>query len=188
MGVYTSLKDHFLIAMPQMTDPNFSHSVIYICEHSPQGAMGIVINLPLSIHLDDVFNNMKIHTDDKSLANTPVLAGGPIQKERGFVIHKQNNEHWESSLELNADLCITTSKDILEAIASHQGPNDIIIALGYAGWESGQLEREIQENSWLCGPADSKILFDVPAEHRWKAAGLMLGVDMDCLSYDVGHA
>lgn len=188
MGVYTSLKDHFLIAMPQMKDPNFAHSVIYICEHSPQGAMGIVINLPLNINLNDVFENMNIHTDDQELAHTPVLAGGPIQKERGFILHKPDQDKWESSLELNQDLCITTSKDILEAIANHQGPNDIVIALGYAGWESGQLEREIQENAWICGPADPKILFNVAPENRWKAAGQMLGIDMDCLSSEVGHA
>lgn len=188
MSVYTSLKDHFLIAMPQMKDPNFAHSVIYICEHSPQGAMGIVINLPLNIKLSDVFDNMNIHTDDSTLAKTAILAGGPIQRERGFVLHKPDDAEWESSLKLSANLCITTSKDILEAIANHQGPNDIVIALGYAGWESGQLEKEIQENSWLCGPADAKILFNTPAENRWKAAGEMMGIDMDCLSHEVGHA
>lgn len=188
MGVYTSLKDHFLIAMPQMKDPNFAHSVIYICEHSPQGAMGIVINLPLNIHLSDVFDNMNIDSNDQNLASVPVLAGGPIQRERGFIIHKPDDESWESSLALNDELCITTSKDILEAIANHQGPENILIALGYAGWESGQLEREISENSWLCGPANPKILFNVEPENRWRAAGEMLGIDMDCLSTEIGHA
>ncbi|MBS0288814.1 MAG: YqgE/AlgH family protein [Proteobacteria bacterium] len=188
MGVYTSLRDHFLIAMPNMTDPHFAHSVIYICEHSPEGAMGIVINLPLSIHLGDVLQNMNIKSEDESLVHTPVLAGGPNQQERGFVIHRSDNLRWESSLALTKTISITTSKDILFAIANHKGPKDHIIALGYAGWDSGQLEREIAQNVWLCGPADPQVLFDVAPENRWRAAGALLGVDMDCLSTEVGHA
>ncbi len=171
-----------------MADPHFTHSVIYICEHSPEGAMGIVINLPLSIHLGDVLQNMNIQTNDDSVALTPVLAGGPIQQERGFVIHRASNEKWESSLSLTKNISITTSKDILQAIANHKGPKDIIIALGYAGWDSGQLEKEIAQNSWLCGPADPQVLFDIPAENRWRAAGALLGVDMDCVSSEIGHA
>jgi putative transcriptional regulator len=188
MGVYTSLRDHFLIAMPTMADPHFSHSVIYICEHSPEGAMGIVINVPLSIQLGDVLQNMNIKTDDDVVSQTPVLAGGPIQQERGFVIHRSNNDKWESSLALTKNISITTSKDILMAIANHKGPKDMIIALGYAGWDSGQLEREIAQNTWLCGPADPQVLFDIAPENRWRAAGALLGVDMDCLSSEVGHA
>lgn len=188
MGVYTSLKDHFLIAMPTMADPNFSHSVIYICEHSPEGAMGIVINVPSNIQLGDVLQNMNIETDDKMIANTPVLAGGPIQQERGFVIHRQSPDKWESSLALTQQISITTSKDILHAIANHKGPKDLIVALGYAGWEGGQLEKEIAQNTWLCGPASPQVLFDIPAENRWRAAGALLGIDMDCLSAEVGHA
>ncbi len=188
MSVYTSLRDHFLIAMPTMADPHFSHSVIYICEHSPEGAMGIVINMPLSIHLGDVLQNMNIKSDDSGLSQTPVLAGGPIQQERGFVIHRGSTDKWESSLALTKSISITTSKDILFAIANHKGPKDLIIALGYAGWDSGQLEREIAQNTWLCGPADPQVLFDIAPENRWRAAGALLGVDMDCLSLEVGHA
>lgn len=188
MSVYTSLRDHFLIAMPAMADPNFVHSVIYICEHSPEGAMGIVINLPLNIQLGDVLQNMNIDTNDEKVANTPVLAGGPLQQERGFVIHRPDQEHWESSLALTQNISITTSKDILLAIANHKGPKDIVVALGYAGWESGQLEREIAQNSWLCGPADPQVLFGVTPENRWHAAGALLGIDMNCVSSDVGHA
>lgn len=189
MGVYTSLRDHFLIAMPAMADPNFSHSVIYICEHSPEGAMGIVINLPLNLHLGDVLQNMNIKTEDDKVAHTPVLAGGPIQQERGFVLHRTApSDKWESSLALTKNISITTSKDILLAIASQKGPLDMVIALGYAGWESGQLEKEIAQNSWLCGPADPQVLFDIAPENRWRAAGALLGIDMDCLSYEVGHA
>lgn len=189
MGVYTSLRDHFLIAMPNMNDPHFTHSVIYICEHSPDGAMGIIVNLPLGIRLGDMLNNMNIHTRDEKVVHTPVLAGGPVQQERGFVLHRtQSTDKWESSLALTKNISITTSKDILLAIANQQGPKDIIIALGYASWESGQLEREIGQNTWLCGPADPQVLFDVPAENRWRTAGALLGIDMDCVSYEVGHA
>jgi putative transcriptional regulator len=188
MGDYTSLRDHFLIAMPGMADPIFTHSVIYICEHSPEGAMGIVVNLPLNIHLGDVLNNMNIKTDDQHLSSMPVLAGGPIQQERGFVIHRASKHKWESSLNLTSNLSITTSKDILQAIAEHKGPKDVIVALGYACWESGQLEKEIAQNTWLCGPADLQVLFDIPPENRWRAAGALLGIDMDHLSSQVGHA
>jgi putative transcriptional regulator len=172
-----------------MRDPHFAHSVIYICEHSPEGAMGIVINLPLNIHLGDVFQNMNIATTDTHLSETPVLAGGPVQQERGFVIHRSSlKEKWESSLALTQHLSITTSKDILQAIAEHKGPRDMLIALGYASWAGGQLEEEIAQNSWLCSPADPQILFDIPAENRWRAAAALLGVDIDHLSSDVGHA
>lgn len=189
MGVYTSLKDHFLIAMPNMADPHFSHSVIYICEHSPEGAMGIIINLPLNIRLGDVLQNMNIKTDDDDISKKPVLAGGPIQQERGFVLHRNlPSERWESSLALTKSISITTSKDILMAIANHEGPKDVVIALGYAGWEGGQLEKEIAQNAWLCGPADAQVLFDVPPENRWRAAGALLGIDMDCVSTEIGHA
>jgi len=189
MGVYASFKDHFLIAMPNMTDLRFTHSVIYICDHTSDGAMGIVINLPLSIHLGDGLHNMNIDIiADQKIFHTPILAGGPIQQERGFVIHRASRQKWESSLPLTKKLSITTSKDILFAIASHKGPKDHIIALGYAGWESGQLEKEIAQNSWLCGPADPQVLFDVAPENRWRAAGALLGIDMDCISTEVGHA
>lgn len=189
MGVYTSLKNHFLIAMPGMLDPHFNHSVIYLCEHSPEGAMGLIVNLPLSISLGDILSNLNIAADDDNIAHLPVLAGGPIQQERGFVLHRPSQgQKWESSLPLTQHISVTTSKDILLAIANHRGPKDIVVVLGYAGWTAGQLEREIAQNSWLCGPADPQILFDVPAENRWRAAGALLGIDMSCLSSEVGHA
>lgn len=189
MSVYTSLRNHFLIAMPNMVDPHFNHSVIYVCEHSSNGAMGFAINLPLlNIHLGDVLQNMNILTQNQQLSSTPVLAGGPLQQERGFVLHRPSRDQWESSLALTTSLSITTSKDILMAIANHKGPKDMLIALGYAGWEGGQLEKEIIQNAWLCGPADPQILFDVAPENRWRAAGALLGVDMDAISLDIGHA
>jgi putative transcriptional regulator len=188
MGVYASLRDHFLIAMPSMMDPHFVHSVIYICEHSPEGAMGLVINLPLGIRLGDVLQNMNIPSSDDKVARTPVLAGGPVQQERGFVLHRASDEKWESSLALTNQISITTSKDILISIANHKGPSDAVIALGYASWESGQLENEIAQNVWLCGPASPQVLFDIAPENRWRAAGALLGVDMDFMSNDIGHA
>lgn len=175
--------------MPLMGDPSFSRSVIYICEHSPEGAMGIMVNVPLDLELGDVLDNMDIPTQIPKVIHTPVLIGGPLQQERGFIIHRvDNKQHWESSLALDAHLSITTSKDILEAIAADNGPKDLIIALGYAAWESGQLEKEIAQNSWLCGPADPHILFDTPIENRWRAAAALLGIDVDHLSSDVGHS
>lgn len=188
MGVHASLKDHFLIAMPAMMDPHFVHSVIYICEHTPEGAMGLVVNLPLSIHLGDVLKNMNIATDDNAIIHQPVLSGGPVQQERGFVLHRNSREKWESSLTLNDKLSITTSKDILLAIANHKGPKDALFALGYASWQSGQLEAEIADNVWLCSPASPQILFDIPPEQRWRAAGALLGIDMDVMSNQTGHA
>ena len=151
--------------------------------------MGIIINTPLHLELGDVLENMNINTHDQHILHSPVFAGGPLQQERGFVIHRPDEQHhWESSLALNTQISITTSKDILEAMADHRGPHDAIVALGYAAWEGGQLEREIAQNSWLCGPADPNILFNIPFQNRWRAAGALLGVDMDCLSFDVGHA
>lgn len=188
MGVHASLKDHFLIAMPSMMDPHFVHSVIYVCEHTHEGAMGLTINMPLSIHLGDVLKNMQIDTKDNAILHKQVLSGGPVQQERGFVLHRTSRDKWESSLTLNEKISITTSKDILLAIASHKGPKDALFALGYASWESGQLENEISENVWLCSPASPQILFDIPPEQRWRAAGALLGVDMDAVSNQTGHA
>lgn len=188
MGVFTSLKDHFIIAMPSMNDPNFARSVTYICEHTPEGAMGIIINFPLGIQLGDIFENMHIDSADDQLNDKVVLAGGPIQQERGFVIHQTSDDHWESSLELNDFISITTSKDILEAMASHEGPTNAIVALGYAGWGAGQLEQEIAQNSWLLSPASSKILFETPPEKRWQAAAKLVGVNIEHISTEVGHS
>ena len=131
---------------------------------------------------------MNIKTDDETIATLPVLAGGPLQQERGFVLHRASDIRWESSLSLTKQICITTSKDILQSIAARKGPDSAVIVLGYASWESGQLEKEISQNVWLCGPASPQVLFDVPAENRWRAAGALLGVDMDYLSSDIGHA
>jgi len=152
--------------------------------------MGIVINMPLNIHLGDILRNMQIESANDAVSKVPILAGGPLQQERGFVLHRTTNKKWESSLALTNSISITTSRDILLAIAdaNANGPKDMIIALGYSGWDAGQLERELAENAWLCGPADPQVLFDIPPDHRWRAAGALLGIDMDCVSHEVGHA
>lgn len=189
MGAYTSLKNHLLIAMPSLADPNFAHSVTYICEHSPEGAMGIIINYPLTLHLGEVLQNMEIATDDVALKEQVILAGGPIQQERGFVIHRTDkNNKWKSSMPLSEGLAITTSKDILQAMANNTGPKDTVVALGYSRWGAGQLEQEIAQNSWLCAPASLQILFDIPVENRWHAAAALMGVDLDNISTEIGHA
>ncbi|HET9843680.1 MAG TPA: YqgE/AlgH family protein, partial [Gammaproteobacteria bacterium] len=175
-------------AMPSLLDPNFSRAVAYICEHTPQGAMGIIINFPLSIHLGDILKNMDIRTDLATINNLAILAGGPIQQERGFVIHKTSSKNWESSLELDDNISITTSKDILKAMAQNKGPKEALVALGYSGWTAGQLEKEIAENSWLISPASLEVMFIVPHEQRWRAAAGLVGVNVDNLSSEVGHA
>lgn len=188
MGVYTSLRNHFLIAMPSMADVNFYRSVIYVCEHTPEGAMGIIVNLPLNIELGDVLKNLSIEASSEQIVHLPVLAGGPIQQDRGFVLHRPTVQKWQSSLKLNDQLSITTSKDILASIAHNDGPKDHLIALGYAGWSAGQLEKEFEENAWLCAPLSPEIIFEIPCEQRWRAAAAMLGVEIDFMTKEVGHA
>ena len=181
------LTNHFLIAMPQLHDPNFSRSVTYICEHTAEGALGIVINRPLDMCLGDILAHMEIDIEDERNARLPVHAGGPVHPERGFVLHRPVGD-WESSLHVTGDIAVTTSRDVLEALARGQGPEQALIALGYAGWEAGQLEREMLENSWLSGPANPHILFEIDDHERWRAAAALLGVDLDKLSGEAGHA
>lgn len=181
-----SLRDHFLIAMPGLTDPLFSRSVTYICDHSEQGAMGIVINQPLDLRLGDVFEQLSIdyHTN---LGDSPVLAGGPVNVQRGFVLHRDQGK-WESTLRITSEISLTASRDIVSAIAREEGPEFAQFALGYAGWSPGQLEEEIAANSWLVVPADTNIMFNTPVEERWAATAARLGVDMNLISSTAGHA
>jgi putative transcriptional regulator len=181
------LTNHFLIAMPQLADPNFFHTVTYICEHNSDGALGIVINRPMDVRLGEVFEHMGVQATDAHSAELPVYMGGPVQRERGFVLHEPPGE-WEATLQITEALSVTTSRDILDAIAQGAGPKRALIALGYAGWAAGQLEQEIANNAWLSGPADPRVLFDVPDEQRWQAAASLLGVDLNLLSGDAGHA
>ncbi|MCK5092254.1 MAG: YqgE/AlgH family protein [Gammaproteobacteria bacterium] len=183
----TSLANHFLIAMPQLADPNFFHSVTYICEHNDDGAMGIVINRPLEIGLAEVLDHINISGNNKAIDDQVIYMGGPVQPERGFVLHSPSGQ-WDSTLTIADDICITTSRDILTAIANDQGPAHYVIALGYAGWGKGQLEEEISQNAWLSGPAEQNILFDMPYEKRWEAAASLLGIDVNLISGEAGHA
>lgn len=180
-----SLKNHFLIAMPGLADPRFSQSVTYICEHNQGGAMGLVINQPANISYGELFSQLALNEEYQN--DSPLLMGGPVQKERGFVLHS-NEKKWEATLAVSGDISITGSKDILKDIANHQGPENVLIALGYAGWNAGQLEEEIVQNSWLTVPAEKHIIFDTPIEKRWTCAAQQLGIDLNLLSSQIGHA
>ena len=181
------LANHFLIAMPGLADPNFSHTVTYLCEHDEQGAMGLVINRPTEMRLGDVLAHIGIEARDEAVRAQPVFLGGPVQTERGFVLHEPLGE-WEATLKVTDRIGVTASQDVLAAIARGQGPERYLIALGYAGWGAGQLEEEMLANAWLSGPADPEILFETPVEERWEAAARRLGVDPGMLSGDAGHA
>lgn len=179
--------NHFLIAMPSLTDPYFVRAVAYVCEHNENGAIGIVINHPLELSLAEVFRQMEINSKGSDSIDMPVLCGGPVHPERGFVIHSPGGA-WRSSLEMNGEISVTTSRDILQAIAENQGPPQVIITLGYASWTAGQLEQEIIDNYWLVVPVNTNILFNVPFPNRWEAALQLVGIDFNNLSRDVGHA
>jgi putative transcriptional regulator len=181
------LTNQFLIAMPGLEDPNFFHSVTYICEHNEEGALGLVINRPLDMKLGEILRHIHLEHAEPEAEQISVHLGGPVQQDRGFVLHEPLG-NWDATLKVTERIGITSSIDILEAIAGNQGPERSLIALGYAGWGAGQLEREIAENAWLSGPADPEILFSTPDEQRWRAAAASLGIDLDLLSGDAGHA
>lgn len=187
MAAPSYLTNHFLIAMPSLQDPNFARTVTYICEHNDEGAMGIVINRPLDLHLGDVLSHMDIQARGQQVAQLPVVLGGPVQRERGFVLHQPATD-WDATLRITDAIGVTTSRDILAAIADGKGPEQVLVALGYAGWAPGQLEQEMADNAWLSGPADAEILFDLPYQARWEAAAALLGIDLNNLSDEIGHA
>ncbi len=182
-----NLTNHFLIAMPGLNDPNFYHTVTYICSHNEEGAMGIVINKPLDLVLGEVLKQMDIKFGNDIAIDTPIYDGGPVQSDRGFILHKYDKD-WDSSLKVNDQIGIATSLDVLDAIANGEGPENSFIARGYAGWSAGQLEKEMQYNIWLSGPAEPHIIFDTPVKQRWNSAASLLGINIDKLSPDVGHA
>jgi putative transcriptional regulator len=181
-----SLRDHFLIAMPGMSDPSFSHTVTYICEHSDKGAMGVVINTATPMQLKEIFAQMQLD-DNASDGDQFVMAGGPVQTERGFVLHSSETE-WQTTLKVSDDISLTVSRDIIAAMAEGNGPQHFLISLGYAGWGEGQLEAEIAANSWLTVPADKNIIFHTPIEKRWAQAAQSLGIDLQLMSGAAGHA
>lgn len=187
MDTSCNLTNQFLIAMPSMADPNFYQTVTYICEHNSDGALGIVINRPLELSLSDLVAQLDIKNDAQIIADEPVFAGGPVQTERGLVLHKPITE-WESTMRVTDQIGLTSSRDILEAIAVGLGPAKHLFVLGYAGWGAGQLEQEMLDNTWLSGPADDKVLFDTPVDLRWNRAAALLGVDLNLISSQAGHA
>jgi putative transcriptional regulator len=183
----SNLTNQFLIAMPAMADAFFTRSVTYLCQHGENGALGIVINRPSELTLGDILEQMNIESQNEEANKIPVFFGGPVHPERGFIIHEPSS-HWDSTLEVTDGLSLTTSRDILEALATGNGPEKVLIALGYAGWGKGQLEQEILHNSWLHTPLDKGVLFNLPAAQRWKAAVEGMGVNIALLSSQAGHA
>lgn len=182
------LGNHFLVALPSLADPNFSRSVTLLCQHTAEGAMGLVLNRPSDYRLGEVLDQMQIHTEDAALAAMPVLIGGPVQPERGFVLHEPGADTWDSTFQISDELCLTTSRDVLAAMARGAGPGRALVALGYAGWDGGQLEQELQDNAWLAVVADRAILFETPLDQRWSAAARLMGVDLTLLTDYSGHA
>ncbi len=187
MLLNTSLANHLLIAMPTLNDPNFSKSVIYVCEHQIQGTVGLIVNRPMQFPLSLVFDQLDIEPVRVENNRTPLMFGGPLQPERGFVIHRPFGG-WRSSLALRDGVTVTTSNDIIRAIAKDDGPKDVLVTLGYVGWGENQLDQEVIDNVWLVCPYKPELLYDVPFEERWEYAGLTIGVKMNQLTSSIGHA
>lgn len=181
------MTNQLLIAMPAMQDPNFITTVTLICEHNDEGALGIVINRPLTLKLGGLFEQLDLTDPDPDAAAGPVLLGGPVGPERGFVLHGPE-QTYENSIIVSNELRLTLSRDILDAMAAGAGPAKTLVALGYAGWQAGQLEYEMLENSWLSVPATTDIVFDTPFSERWSKAAQVLGIDISRISPDAGHA
>ncbi|MBP5988391.1 MAG: YqgE/AlgH family protein [Proteobacteria bacterium] len=194
-GEPINLTNQFLIAMPGMADGTFAGSVVYLCEHTEKGALGLVINKPIDIKLKNLFEKVELTLDRQDLADAPVYFGGPVQTERGFVLHEPlgaagdgEGTHYNSTLQIPGGLEMTTSKDVLEAMASGAGPKKVLVTLGYSGWGAGQLEDEIGRNGWLTVNAEPGIIFDTPVEQRYERALSLLGIDPRMLSQEAGHA
>ena len=181
------LSSQLLIALPSLPDPNFARSLALICQHDSHGAMAILVNRSSEYTLGEVFEQMGIRSASTALCKQIVYAGGPVHPERGFVIH-DGPQRWDSSLTISEDLCLTTSRDVLEAVAEGKGPQRLLVALGCAGWGQGQLEMELGENNWLMAPVNPKLIFDVPIEQRWQLAANSIGVDLFRLTGYAGHA
>ncbi|MFO1506319.1 MAG: YqgE/AlgH family protein [Lysobacterales bacterium] len=187
MAASTSLTNQFLIAMPALRDPNFARGVTFLCQHGEDGAMGLLINRLSEYRLGDVLAQMNLASELTGVIDSPVLIGGPMQPERGFVLHSPEGE-WESSFRISDHVSVTTSRDILVAMAAGHGPEHALVALGYSSWSPGQLERELRENAWLTAPSSESLLFEVPLESRWEAAAASLGINLAQLASYAGHA
>lgn len=183
----SSLTNQLLIAMPGMLDPHFSTTVTLICEHNDDGALGIIINRPLMLKLSGLFEQLSVENPEPGAADEPVLSGGPVATERGFVLHGPERRY-DNTLQVSDDIQLTLSRDVIDAIASGDGPLKTLIALGYAGWQAGQLEAEMLANSWLSVPATPQLVFDTPFSERWNSAARTLGIDLARMSPDAGHA
>jgi putative transcriptional regulator len=181
------LTHHFLIAMPNMADPHFARTLTLICQHNDEGALGIVVNRPIEMTLGALFERLSLRLESEILVNKPVYFGGPVQTDRGFVLHEPAGQ-WQATLPVHDGIGLTTSKDILEAVGHGGGPRKMLVTLGYSGWAAGQLENEIKQNAWLTVEAKDGIIFDTPAEERLPAAMKLLGVDFAKLSEEAGHA
>ena len=182
-----NLTNQFLIAMPSLADPNFAKTVTYILAHNADGAMGLVINRPLKVRFEELLGHMQITATSTQAQDTCIVQGGPVEPQRGFVIHEPCGE-WDATLVVDDGLAVAWSRDILSAMGDGLGPGKAIVALGYAGWGAGQLEAEVLANAWLSGPSDAEIIFDYPFAQRWQAAAKLMGVDVDRLSDTAGHA
>jgi len=185
-GAY--LNNQLLVAMPSLADPNFSHSVTLVCEHNERGALGLVINRPLDMRMSEVLDQLSLATEDARLRDMAVLGGGPVQRDRGFVLHRPGHQSWESTMQVSETLHVTTSRDVLASMAKGDGPAHAVIALGYAGWEAGQLDEELLQNAWLTVPCDDSLIFELPFEQRWHAAARLLGIELSRISTQAGRA
>ena len=182
-----NLTDHFLIAMPNMADPHFARTLTFVCEHNDKGALGLVINRPIEMTLQALLEQISIPFSAEQFKSIPIHFGGPVQVDRGFVLHTPRGQ-WQSTLAVGQDVGLTTSKDILQAVARGEGPRQLLITLGYAGWAAGQLEQELAQNAWLTVQARPDVIFDLRAEERLPAAMGLLGIDFASLSEQAGHA
>lgn len=181
------LRNQFLLAMPTLADPNFQRTLTYVCDHSEHGAMGLVVNRPMAVTVGEILRHLEIEPAPGVALQTPVHYGGPVESERGFLLHSPPGE-WDGSIPLTHELALTTSRDILEAIARNEGPRRMLLMLGYSGWAPGQLEQEITDNAWLSCQAATDILFETPAEERLAAAAARMGIDLSQLTSETGHA
>lgn len=186
-----SLANHFLIAMPAMTDPNFARTLTYLCEHNTEGALGIIVNKPIDINLGMLFERVSVPLaqgeNQVKYQDLPVFFGGPVQTDRGFVLHRPVGD-WQSTLNVTDEIGLTSSRDILQSMSDAGEPSEVLVSLGYAGWAAGQLEWELSQNAWLTVAADPEIIFDLPPEERLPAAMQLLGIDFARLSDVAGHA
>ncbi len=182
-----SLLDQLIISMPSMQDPFFNRSVIYICEHTPEGAIGLILNRLMQVDIFNIFEQMKIKYERNKVNEFPIMIGGPLQPERGFILHPPCGK-WKSSLQTSKEYVITTSKDILEAIAVGKGPKEALIILGYSGWDGEQLTQEILDNDWINCSATRELLFEIPINKRWKAALKTIGIEHTNIQHQPGHA